>query len=565
MFTSLPKDASNLLSWQWGKFEPYYDDLRQRRLDAGNVDQWTADWSAVYSLVDEIYSRLYVASTVNTADQEAKRLFDAYLDDLQPKFKEAEQALKEKLLASGLCPRGFELQLKKMQVEASIFRQDNLPLQAEEQKLRSKYGAITGSQTVQWQGQERTVTQLRPVYQEQDREMREQAWRLASQRQIKDRQALNELWREYFSLRMKIAANAGFENFREYRWKQLLRFDYNPDDCRAFQEAIKQVVVPATEKIYRRRQERLGVSSLRPWDLSVDPDNREPLKPFTDMAELTAKISKVFHGLDQELAEQFDLMASEKLLDLENRKNKRPGGYCTTFKAAKRPYIFANAVGVHGDVLTLLHESGHAFHDFASAGLPYVQQAKSPLEFCEVASMSMELLAGKHLEAFYSQEEEGRAFREYLEGIILYWPYMAVVEAFQHWAYENPDQAMKPVACDQKWADIYLRFMKGVDHSGFEDVLETGWQRKLHIFIHPFYYVEYGLALLGAVQVWGNSQKDPKEALAAYKRALALGGTRPLPELFAAAGARFAFDAATLGEAVGLIEHKIEELYDNRI
>lgn len=553
MFSSLPANAEKLLSWKWPEIEPYYQDLKQRELSPDNVDRWMAEWSRIYSLVDEVYNRLYVASTVDTADQEAKRLFDSYLDEVQPRFKASEQSLKEKLLASGLCPKGFELQLKKIRVEAEIFRRENLPLLAEEQKLRSKYSALTGSQTVQWQGRETTVAQLKPVYQEQDRALREQAWRLASERQLGDREALNGLWREYFELRQAIAKNAGFSNYRDYRWKHLLRFDYSPDDCLAFGEAIEREVVPAAEMIYSRRREKLGVDKLRPWDLSVDPDNRPPLKPFRDMEELVSKTSQAFRRLDPELAGQFGLMVQEGLLDLENRKNKRPGGYCTTLAAAKRPFIFANAVGVHGDVQTLLHESGHAFHAFASAGLPYVQQAEAPMEFCEVASMAMELLAGRHLGAFYGQEDANRAFRDHLEGLILFWPYMAVVDAFQHWAYENPGQATDPAACDRTWSETYRRFTRGVDYAGLEDVLETGWQRKLHIFIHPFYYIEYGMAQLGSVQTWGNSLKDPAGGLAAYKKALALGGTRPLPELFAAAGARFALDAGTLRSVTDLI------------
>lgn len=559
MLQNLPADSAGLLSWQWPEIEPYYQDMANRKLSRENIDQWAADWSRIYSLLDEIYSRLYVATTVDTADPEAKRLFDAYLDNVQPRFKQAEQALKEKLMDSGLCPKGFELQLKKMQVEASIYRTENLPLLSQEQKLRSKYSSIAGAQTVQWQGQERTVAQLKPVYQDPDRGLRQQAWELTAQRQMADRQALSDLWREYFDLRRRIAANAGLSSFRDYRWRSLHRFDYTPEDCLAFGRAIEEAVVPAAGRIYERRRRRLGLGSLRPWDLSIDPDNRPPLKPFRNMEELASKASQIFGRLDQDLAGQFDLMAREGLLDLENRKNKRPGGYCTTFAAAKRPFIFANAVGVHDDVQTLLHESGHAFHAFAAAGLPYVQQTEAPMEFNEVASMAMELLASPHLGAFYVEGDARRALAEHLEGLILFWPYMAVVDEFQHWAYENPDQAMNPDACDRAWNELHLRFMKGVDYSGYEEVRKTGWQRKLHIFIHPFYYVEYGLAQLGAVQIWANSLKDPDGALQSYKKALGLGGTRPLPELYRTAGADFAFDSKTLAGAVGMIEQWLEE------
>ncbi len=557
MFSSLPKDATKLLSWPWAEIEPYYNDLEQRKLNVFCVDQWMADWSTIYSLVDEVYNRLYVATSVNTADTDSQKLLNVFLDDVQPQGKQAEQRLKQKLLASGLCPKGFEQQLKKMRVEAELFREQNLPLLAEEQKLRQKFGAITGSQTVQWDGREITVTQLRPVYQEQDRALREKAWRTASQRLLQDRGRLNDLWKEYFTLRQRIAANAGLPSFREYRWKSLLRFDYAPRDCEAFQDAIEQAVVPAAVELYRKRAKRLGLSALRPWDTDVDPGQKPPLKPFRDMAELTAKTSRLFHQLDPALAKYFDGMVGEKLLDLDNRRNKRPGGYCTAFAAAKQPFIFANAVGVHDDVQTLLHESGHAFHVFESNGLPYFQQAEPPMEFAEVASMGMELLASPHLDAFYVPRDAARALIEHLEGLILFWPYMAVVDAFQHWAYANPTQAIDPAQCDAAWLALHQRFMRGVDYTGLDDAAMTGWHRKLHIFIHPFYYVEYGMAQLGAVQVWGRSLRDKAAALADYRKALALGGTRTLPELFAAAGAEFAFDAGTLREAVALISEQI--------
>lgn len=560
MFTSLPKDATGILDWQWSDVQPYYDDLQQRTLNAQTVDQWAADWSAIHSLVDEIYNRYYVATSVNTADAEAQRRFNLYLDNVQPQFKTAEQALKKKLLASGLCPKGFDLQLKKMRVEAEIFRPENLPLQAQEQKLRQRYGAIAGSQTVHWDGAERTITQLKPVYQEQDRARREQAWRLSSERQLKDRPALNDLWKEYFGLRGRIAANAGFADYRAYRWKFLARFDYSPDDCERFQRAIEEVAVPAAAALQKDRAARLGLPALRPWDGAVDPERRPPLRPFATMDELAAKTAAIFTALDPTLAGYFNTMAAEKLLDLDNRANKRPGGYCTTFASARRPFIFANAVGVHGDVQTLLHEGGHAFHAFESAALPYVQQADPPMEFAEVASMGMELLAGPHLGVFYSEAGAARALIDHLEGIILFWPYMAVVDAFQHWAYLRPDLAADSDNCDAEWLSLSRRFETGIDWDGLDEARMTGWQRKLHIFIHPFYYVEYGLAQLGAVQVWENSLKNPADALAAYRYSLRLGGTKSLPELFSEAGARFAFDAGTLRSAIGLITGQIDAL-----
>jgi oligoendopeptidase F len=373
------------------------------------------------------------------------------------------------------------------------------------------------------------------------------------------------------TLRRQLAANAGFDNYRSFRWQQLLRFDYTPDDCKHFHEAIEQVVTPAVARLYERRRQHLGVEQLRPWDLqgpigyenAVDPPDLPPLHPFDDVSELIEKCDTMFHRVDLKLGDDFSIMRREGLLDLENRKGKAPGGYCTQFAVAKRPFIFMNAVCLHDDVQTLLHEGGHGFHVFESNHLPFYQQRAVGSEIAEVASMSMELLAAPYLSeregGFYSDADAARARREHLEEMIIFWSYMAVVDAFQHWVYENADEAMVPANCDAQWEVLWRRFMVGVDWSGLEEELKTGWHRKLHIFTVPFYYVEYGLAQLGAAQVWRNALSDQAGAVASYRRALSLGGTRPLPELYAAAGAKFAFDAATLHSAVSLMEELINQ------
>ncbi len=307
-----------------------------------------------------------------------------------------------------------------------------------------------------------------------------------------------------------------------------------------------------------------GWRALRPWDLEVDPFGRPALHPFDSVTELEARTSAMFHAVDPQLGEYFEIMRREHLLDLDNRKGKAPGAYCTDFPIAERPFILAASVGVHDDVQTLLHEGGHAFHVFESAGLPYCWHTQIPWEFMEVASMGMELLAAPYLTldhgGFYTPAQAARARVEHLERSLLFWPYMAVVDAFQHWVYENPSAASQPESCDLAWADLWARFMPGVDWGGLEEEMRTGWQRKIHIHTDPFYYVDYGLALLGATQVWRNALSDQAGAVAAYRRALALGDTVTLPELFSVAGARFAFDADVLGEAVALILHTVEEL-----
>lgn len=562
-FTSLPHTAVPLLNWTWSQLEPYVNDLRERQLNEKSVSDWLSDWSYLGNLLDEIYWRLYVAITVDTTDRDADRRYNHFLDEIQPQWKAAEQTLKEKLLVADLQPAGFEIALRNFRTEADLFREANLPLLSEHKKLATEYDKIFGAQTILWEGQELTLPQLQPVYQEGDRNYRERAWRLAAERQLADREAINTLWVKFMDVRGQLARNAGLPDYRTYRWREKLRFDYTPQDCMQFHRAIEEVVVPAAQMIYEKRRQRLGLKSLRPWDLDVDPFGEPPLRPFQSIDELEEKCARMFARVDPQLGAYFAQMRREKLLDLENRKGKAPGGYCTDFKAAGTPFIFMNAVGIHDDVQTLLHEGGHAFHAFESSLLPY-HYREVPLEFCEVASMSMEYLAAPYLTeeqgGFYTAGQAARARVEHLETSLRFWPYMAVVDAFQHWVYENHQKACDPSQCDQKWAELWDRFMPGIDWSGLEQEKMTGWQRKLHIHEEPFYYVEYGLAQLGAVQVWRNALRYQPGAVAAYRKALSMGAKGTLPQLYAAAGARFVFDAGTLQEAVQLMLETINEL-----
>lgn len=561
MFDSLPSDAGIVKDWTWSQFEAYYHDLLNYPLYDATLSEFLTNWTRLSELIEETFSRLHVAITVNTADAEAEKRYHNFLETTYPPAEEAEQRLKTKLLDTGLVAKGLEIPLLGMRTDAEIFREENIPLFVEEHKLTNEYDKVMGAQTVMWDGQEVTVVQLRPHYQSTDRQVREDAWRAASERQLEDRDAINKLWRDFLGLRREQSSNAGFRDYRSFRWKQLHRFDYTPEDCARFHEAIEAAVVPAAMRIAEKRRHVLGLSRLRPWDMDVDPLGREPLKPFTEVGELKAGVSRMIHRLDSTLGGYFDIMVQEGYLDLDNRKHKAPGGYCTEFPATKRPFIFMNAVGMHSDVQTLLHESGHSFHAFERNALPYIQQRQVGMEFSEVASMGMELLASPYLGrdegGFYTQEDADRALVEHLEGAILFWPYMAVVDAFQHWVYEHVMDAEDPNRCDEVWTALTRRFTPWIDWSGLEDSLATGWHRKLHIHVAPLYYVEYGLAQLGAVQVWKNALEDREKALRAYRRALSLGGTVSLPDLFSAAGARFAFDSATLGAAVELIEQTI--------
>ena len=564
MFKTLPKDPQVFLQWNWTQLKPFADELESRHLSKSTLVEWMMDWSDLSRVLSECYARLWVATTQNTVDQEIQNRFNHFLDEVHTPWLAANQGLKTKLIVSGLQPEIFRIPLENMQAEADIYREENLPFLMEEQKLINEYDGIIAAQTVIWQDEEVTTTQLQPVYQSLDREMRETAWRLEMQRKLADRDRLNQLWIKILELRNRITAHAGFSEYRAYKWKELHRFDYYPEDCAKFHDAIEKVVIPAARRIYEKRQKQLGLSRLHPWDLNVDPLGREALKPYQTILELEEKVSAIFHKIDPMLGNYFEVMRKQGLLDLENRKGKAPGAYCNNYDMVRLPFIFENAVGLHTDVATLLHEGGHAFHVFEEASIPYYHQLSVGMEFAEVASMSIELLAFPYLVAseggFYSEKEAARAQIEHLEETLLFWPYMAVVDAFQHWAYTNQADSMSPDNCDQKWSELWGRFMPGVDWSGLEDEMVTGWQRKIHIFEVPFYYIEYGLASLGAIQVWANAMKDQKGSIEAYRRALALGGMVSIPELYSTAGARFAMDAEILYQVIGMIEHKISEL-----
>jgi len=474
--------------------------------------------------------------------------------------------LRKKLLDSGSVPKNFEIPLRAIKSEVKLFCEKNLPLMTEDSKLSKEYDAIIGAQTIKWEDKEVTITQLGPVLLETNRKRREKAWRLAAERRLKDRAKINEVWKKILQIRINIAKNAKHDNYRSWRWEYLNRFDYTPDDCLDFHSAIEKVVMPFANKLIKKRKDELGLKMLKPWDLSVDSLNRAPLKPFENAEELEIKCHNIFNSVDSELGNYFKIMRDGKLLDLANRKGKAPGGYCTEYPHRRVPFIFMNAVGTHSDVQTMLHEGGHAFHVFESDKLPYSAQRDVGMEFAEVASMSMELLSSPYLTkeygGFYEKEEAKRARIEHLEKTIMFLPYMAVVDAFQHWAYTNPEMAIEPKNCDEKWTELWNRFQvyDDLDSSEFEDVIATGWHNKLHLFHVPFYYVEYGMAQLGAIQVWGNALENQKNAVKQYRHALSLGGNATLPELFEAAGAKFEFGENMLKYAVNLVETNLKEL-----
>lgn len=564
LFSSLREAGQQFQRWPWSDIQPYYDDLMARRLDAAALESWLEDWGSLREQIYETYNRLMVDTSLHTDSPEISQRYANFIDEVYTPSLQSEYRVKEKLIASGLEQPGFEIPLRNLRAEADLYREENNPLLAQELILNSEYDQVIGAQTIEWEGKETTISQMLPVYQDTDRELREKAWRLAAGRQLADRSHLDTLWVKLMDIRRQMAAQAGRKDYRAYRWQHQLRFDYTPEDCYRFNRAIEEVVTPAVARLNENRRQRLGLKTLQPWDMDVDTLGWPPLRPFQSVDELVEKAAAIFQHMDPSLGAYFEIMRRENLMDLANRKGKAPGGYCIDYPLIRRPFVFANFVGLQDDVQTLFHESGHAFHVFETSQLPYHHQLQVGLEIAEVASMSMELLAAPYLDSdhkgFYSTADAARARIEHMEVILRFWPYMSVVDLFQHWAYENPCEASNPARCDARWSELWSRFMVGVDWSGLEDIMATGWQRKSHIFQQPFYYIEYGMAQLAAIQVWRNAMKDQAGAISRYRKALSLGGTRPLPELYQAAGARFSFDAETLSSAVEFVERTIHEL-----
>ena len=564
---ALPETAESFSSWSWAQIAPYYEDLLRRSLAATDVDEWLADWTRIAALVDETSTRFTIRTTTNTADAQAHTEYTRFLEDILPSAMEAEQQVKQKLLASGLETAGFEVPLRKLRTDAELYVAANVPLLAEERKLSLAYDTIAGARTVSWEGREIPLVQLEAVLQENDRARREHAWRTTQTRTLQDTEALTALWRDLIQTRQAIASNAGYTSYRDYRWRQLYRFDYTPEDAKSFDDAIAQVVVPAAGRIAEHRRQRLGVEKLRPWDMNCDPNGLPALHPYNTLSELQDGVGRIFQRVSPRFAGYFDSLRRDGLLDLESRQHKAAGGYQIDLAAIRKPFIFTNAVGTQTDVETLLHEGGHAFHAFETVGLPYLQQRSEqmvPAEFAEVASMSMEFLSSPYLSAgkggFYGEADAARARLAHIESAIDLFAYIGMVDGLQHWIYEHPDAAMDLAACNEVWAALTDRYQPHLDWTGLEAEKRVRWHRTLHIFQLPFYYIEYGLAQLGAIQVFANARRDQEAAVEAYRQALALGGTAPLPELFATAGAHFAFDATTLGSAISLLEEVAAEL-----
>jgi oligoendopeptidase F len=561
----LPASPEAFSPADWPAIAPHYEALRDAPLDAANVREWLAAWSRLDAMVDEAYSLAMIAYTADTQDAEREATYLRWASTIAPKLHEVRVALGRRLLPLGGALPDLELLVREIRTDVAIFREANLPRMAELEEMEAAYDRVTGGLTVEWDGEVKTIPALQPYLLEQDRAVRERAFRLGAGAYLEKHEELAALFDRMVRVRHALAQEAGFASYRDYAFTAKYRFDYGPDDCRAFHEAVEEAVLPAIARLRDARRQELGVDTLRPWDLQLQPRRTERLVPFRTVDEFVDGGRRIFGALDPELGAQFGIMASEALLDLESRQGKAPGGYCTRLPFRERPFIFMNAVGVHDDVSTLVHEAGHAFHSFLTANIPYVWQRSTGHEAAELASMSMELLAAPFLAkptGYYAPADAAAAQLEHLEDLLVGLPHIASVDAFQHWLYTDGLDA-SPAERDRHWLALRERFEPGVDWSGLEQERVARWYRQSHIFTAPFYYIEYGLAQLGALQVWRHARRDPAAALAGYKAALSLGGTVSLPGIYERAGASLVFDAPTMRELVAAVEERMSELEES--
>jgi oligoendopeptidase F len=559
-FVPADLDPSN-----FSQTEALYKQLLDRNI--GTHDQltrWLLDFSELASVVDEYGARRYIDKSCHTDDEAIKKRFMQFIEEVEPGIKPLAFALQRKYLDSparnSLERKRFETLDRRWQAEVEIFRDINVPIDTQITKKVTEYDEINGRMTVTFRGKELTMQQAARYQEDPDRATRQEAWELTARRRLQDVEGIESIYESLLPMRQQVARNADLPDYRAFQWKANKRFDYTPDDCLRFADAIAETCVPLVRRLDQQRAADLKVPALRPWDSSVDPKGRPSLKPFEEnqIDVLVSKTREIFNRLSPELAADFDQLKQHGNLDLQSRKGKQPGGYLMPLEESRQPFIFMNAAGLQRDVETLLHEGGHAFHQLAAAHEDLVFLRTAPMEFCEVASMSMELLGSEHLNVFYNEPDTLRAKRKLIEGIIYFFPWMATIDSFQHWIYTHPGHSR--AERKSSWLTILNRFGGDVDWTGWQPTRESLWQRQGHLFHAPFYYIEYGIAQLGALQLWMKAKENPQQALASYRSALTLGGTRPLPQLFAAAGIVFDFSQKTLRPLMNALEEELENL-----
>jgi len=547
----------------WQNLEPYFKDLLERNIDTKErLEKWLHDLSELEAVVSEDACWRQIKMTCDTEDKTLEAAFNFYCIELQPNIQPYADALNKKLvnhpLTKELDTKQYFTYLRSVRKSIELFREENIPLQSELAVMQQQFGVISAKMTVTINGEEYTLQQAAKFFHHSDRNLREEAYRKIQERRLQDTEPLNNLYSNLLEKRNKEAQNAGFENYRDYRFKELGRFDYTKQDCFDFHEAVKQHVMPLVNMIYQKKKEKLGLDTLRPWDLEAEPAGTTALQPFTTGKELIDLSIECFSKLRPFFGDCLTKMNSIKHLDLESRMGKAPGGYNCPLAESGAPFIFMNAAGQMQDLITMVHEGGHAIHSFLAHPLPLTGFKEYPMEIAEVASMSMELFSMEHWEVFFSDAEQLKRAREYqLERVITIFPWIAIVDKFQHWIYEHPIHSNEERTTE--WNKILTEFSDTVvDYSGLENFRSNLWQKQLHLFEVPFYYIEYGIAQLGAIGMWKQFKLNKEEALNNYCNALSLGGTKTLPQLFETAGLKFDFSPNTIKELMDFVKQEMQ-------
>jgi oligoendopeptidase F len=547
----------------WENLKPFFEELKSRKISSREeLRKWFQDRSELESVLEEDMAWRYIRMTGDTANKEYTDAFNFFVAEIQPHMAPYSNSLDEKALRSvflkDMREPGYSVAVRNIEKEFKIFREKNIPLFTELEQEAHKYGAISGAMMVEIDGKELTMQQASDFLQSTEREKRETAYKKIAERRYKDKDKLDDLYSKLILLRNKVALNADYPNYRDYMFTAMGRFDYKPEDCFSFHKAVASEVVPVLNELATERKKQLKLDQLKPWDLSVNYFGKNPLKPFENSAELLDKTIQCFSKIDSYLGECIGTMKTMGHLDLESRKGKAPGGYNYPLDEVGVPFIFMNATTSLRDLVTMVHEGGHAFHSFLSKDLELNVFKHPPSEVAELASMSMELISMEYWDIFFKDKKElARAKREHLEGIIQTLPWVATVDRFQHWIYENPTHSVDERK--KKWNEVYSMFANTVtDWTGQEKYRNFLWQKQLHLYEVPFYYIEYGIAQLGAIAVWKNYKENPKKGFEQYVNALKLGYTKPIREIYQTAGIKFDFSGPYIKELIEFVRMEIK-------
>ena len=549
----------------WEGLAPFFSELESRTIDSIDaLKQWLRDASELEAVISEEACWRQIRMTCDIEDPQLTAAFEFFMTQIQPKIQVVADRLNRKLID---CPHASELDsqkyftyLRNVRKNIELFCEANVPIQAELNVAQQEYGAIAGKMSVEVNGQEYTLQQAGKFLEDPDRSLRESVYHKIAERRLQDKDVLETLFDDLLKKRDQLARNAGFSDYRSYRFKELGRFDYTPDDCIAFHTAVREQVMPLVNEILEAKRKQLGLAVLKPWDVDAEPIGTLPLRPFEEGSELIQKTIDCLKQLDPFFSGCISTMQEMGRLDVESRKGKAPGGYNCPLAETGAPFIFMNAAGTLDDVTTMVHEAGHAVHSFLCHPLELNGFKEYPTEIAEVASMSMELFTMGHWDRFFENNTElRRAKQQQLERVILLFPWIATIDAFQHWLYLNPGHST--IEREKAWNEILNAYTSPIlDVSGTERYRSYLWQRQLHLYEVPFYYIEYGIAQLGAIGLWKQFQQDPKQALTNYRIALQAGGTKTLPELFALAGLAFNFSSDHIGKLMQFVKSQLQEV-----